>query len=170
VKKTKDIRSGSISFKRSASSISSKSDDSFSDDDDENNKKSLVDKNELKKNELLTKNSEIQNTQIKMIKDNLIMNIKETEHLKEKLESVKTDFNNIIHFNKDYFEKLIKGTNVVVNINNVKDQNVIIEEEPEENKNDSSINISKEGIINNTNENENDNNVVKLKTNKPNNS
>ena len=169
MKKTKDIRSGSISFKRSASSISSKSDDSFS-DDDENNKKSLVDKNELKKNELLTKNSEIQNTQIKMIKDNLIMNIKETEHLKEKLESVKTDFNNIIQFNKDYFEKLIKGTNVVVNINNVKDQNVIIEEEPEENKNDSSINISKEGIINNTNENENDNNVVKLKTNKPNNS
>ena len=201
IKKTKDFRSGSTSFKRSASSISSKSDDSFTDDDDENNnnnnKKNIIDKNELKKNELLTKNSEIQNTQIKMIKDNLIMNIKETEHLKEKLETVKTDFNNIIQFNKDYFEKLIKGKNVVVvNMNNVKDMvnnnqnnNIIIEEEPEENKNDnnsSNINISKEGIINNTNNNEidndnnnnnieindlnnNDNNVVKLKANKLNN-
>ena len=89
-----------------------------------------------------------------MIKDNLIINIKETENLKEKIETCKNDFNNIIQFNKDYFEKLIKGKNfVVVNMNNVKDlindNNIIIEEEPEENKNDnnsSNINISKEGI------------------------
>jgi len=177
--KNDNFHSGSTSIKRSASSISSKSDDSFS--DEEENKKDLIDKNELKKNELLTKNSEIQNTQIKMIKDNLIINIKETENLKEKIETCKNDFNNIIQFNKDYFEKLIKGKNfVVVNMNNVKDlindNNIIIEEEPEENKNDnnsSNINISKEGIINNTNDNNNNNNnnenVVKLKTNKLNN-
>ena len=178
--KNDNFHSGSTSIKRSASSISSKSDDSFT--DEEENKKDLIDKNELKKNELLTKNSEIQNAQIKMIKDNLIINIKETENLKEKIETVKNDFNNIIQFNKDYFENLINGKNfVVVNMNNVKNlvndnNNIIIEEEPEENKNDnnsSNINISKEGIINNTNNNNNElnneNNVVKLKTNKLNN-
>ena len=124
---------------------------------------------EVIENKKILSETKENHSNLKMIKQIFITNIKKNEDLIQEIENMKKDFDNIINYNSNYFTNLILNKNNNLN-NQIYDPNLIIEEnESEENtpKNSNRNNKfsienynEKNSLINNDNNNNKNENTI----------